>query len=319
MRDGDAYYMTNSSYDATPGIVLWRSTDLVSWAPVGPILKKYIGTVWAMDLVKHDGRYFLYIPAFPEGPAEHHGDALRTASIRAWSEPIDLEIPRIDPGHVVGEDGKRYLFFNGGSRVRLTDDGLALDGALVEGGYELWHYPEDWVVEMYAPKGPKFFWKDGYLYLIAAVGGTAGPRDQPYGRRLALAVGIWSLGAVSAQPHCPHEIGCRALVVSRPCHVARRHNASVVDGLPRLRKRLSNARPSGPVGAGFLGQGWLATCHGLRICRAHCPSPRSTSPAAEQILSDDFAKDRFGTAVAIPQTEGRRACTCPAIKRTTCY
>jgi beta-xylosidase len=43
---------------------------------------------------------------------------------------------------------------------------------LVEGAYELWRYPDDWVVEMYAPEGPKFFWKDGYLYLVAAVGGT---------------------------------------------------------------------------------------------------------------------------------------------------
>ena len=118
LRDGDEYYMTNTSHDATPGIVLWRSTDLVNWAPIGPILKKPIGSVWAMDLIKHDGRYFLYIPATPQGRQTimvMHSDRIDSG----WSEPIDLAIPRIDPGHVVGEDGKRYLFFNGGSRVRL--------------------------------------------------------------------------------------------------------------------------------------------------------------------------------------------------------
>ena len=42
--------------------MIWQSRDLVNWAPVGPALHKNIGTVWAMDLVKHEGRYFIYIP-----------------------------------------------------------------------------------------------------------------------------------------------------------------------------------------------------------------------------------------------------------------
>src|SRR5688572_7660803 len=173
LRDGDEYFMTNTSHDASPGIVLWRSPDLVNWAPIGPILFKPIGSVWAMDLIKHGGRYFLYIPALPNGGQSimvMHADRIEGP----WSEPIDLHIPRIDPGHVVGEDGKRYLFVNGGGRVRLTDDGLATDGDLVEGAYELWKYPENWVVEMYAPEGPKFTRHNGYFYLTAAVGGTAG-------------------------------------------------------------------------------------------------------------------------------------------------
>jgi beta-xylosidase len=30
-----------------------------------------------------------------------------------WSDPIDLNLPaHIDPGHIVGEDGKRYLFLS---------------------------------------------------------------------------------------------------------------------------------------------------------------------------------------------------------------
>jgi xylan 1,4-beta-xylosidase len=174
LRDGDTYYMTNTSHDANPGIVIWRSADLVNWSPVGPVLFKPIGTVWAMDLIKHAGRYFIYIPAFPNG-----GQSIMVMHAQRiegpWSEPIDLEIPRIDPGHVVGEDGKRYLFVNGGGRVLLTDDGLATAGPVVEGAYELWRYPENWVVEMFAPEGPKFIRRNGYFYLVAAVGGTAGP------------------------------------------------------------------------------------------------------------------------------------------------
>jgi len=126
LRDGDEYFMTNTSHDANPGIVILRSPDLVNWSPVGPVLFKPIGTVWAMDLIKHNGRYFIYIPAFPSGAQSimvMHADRIEGP----WSEPIDLHIPRIDPGHVVGEDGKRYLFVNSGGRVRLTDDVLATD------------------------------------------------------------------------------------------------------------------------------------------------------------------------------------------------
>jgi len=48
-----------------------------------------------------------------------------------WSDPIDLKVVGcIDPGHAVGEDGRRYLFFNGVRRIALTDDGLATTGAL---------------------------------------------------------------------------------------------------------------------------------------------------------------------------------------------
>lgn len=173
LRDGDEYFMTNSSYDANPGIVLWRSHDLVNWTPIGPILFAPIGSVWAMDLIKHEGRYFLYIPATPGGKQTIM--VMHAAKIDGpWSEPIDLKIPGIDPGHVVGEDGKRYLFVNGGRRVLLSDDGLATAGPL-ESAYSLWRYPDDWVVEMFAPEGPKFFRRGGYLYLTAAVGGTAGP------------------------------------------------------------------------------------------------------------------------------------------------
>src|SRR5918995_657692 len=62
LKDGDDYYMTFSSFDAYPGLVLWRSRDLVNWSPIGPALFKNVGSVWAPDLVKHKGRYYIYFP-----------------------------------------------------------------------------------------------------------------------------------------------------------------------------------------------------------------------------------------------------------------
>ena len=177
LKDGDDYYMTFSSFVSYPGVIIWHSRDLVNWSPVGPALKKPLGSIWAMDLVKHNGRYFIYIPAVPFGDGAQQGVFVIWADdIRGpWSDPIDLKLPGcIDPGHAVGEDGKRYLFVNGIRTVRLTDDGLATDGKL-EPAYQPWQYPKDWVVEMFAPEGPKILRRGGYFYLISAVGGTSGP------------------------------------------------------------------------------------------------------------------------------------------------
>ena len=135
LRDEDDYYMTFSSFLAYPGIVIWHSRDLVNWRPICATLKKMIGSVWALDLVKHEGRFYIYIPAVTDEYTSIyviHSDDIRGP----WSEPIDLNLPGcIDPGHAVGEDGKRYLFVNGIRRIELSTDGLSTIGKL-ENVYE---------------------------------------------------------------------------------------------------------------------------------------------------------------------------------------
>lgn len=181
LRDGDDYYMTHSSFGSVPGLLIWHSQDLVNWCPLGPALARPLGTVFAVDLVKHAGRYFIYIPFIreewsPALPSFANIYVIHAPSMEGpWSDPVDLHIPDlIDPGHVVGEDGERYLFFNQGKRVRLSIDGLATAGPL-ETAYEAWRYPDEWITEAYAPEGPKLFRRGGYFYLVNAVGGTSGP------------------------------------------------------------------------------------------------------------------------------------------------
>lgn len=173
LKDGADYYMTFSTFDSYPGLVIWHSRDLVNWQPVTAALTKNIGSVWAPDLSKHNGRYFLYIPVKASPNSIHVAWADRIEG--PWSDPIDLKMPaHIDPGHAVGEDGSRWLFLSGGDRIRLADDGLSTVGA-VEHVYDPWHYPEDWVVEGFSPEGPKVTRHGEWFYLITAVGGTAGP------------------------------------------------------------------------------------------------------------------------------------------------
>lgn len=174
LKDGADYYMTFSSFDSYPGLTIWHSRDLVNWQPVTAALRQPIGSVWALDLVKHDGRYFCYIPA--RTPQRRSIYVIHAARMEGpWSEPIDLNLPdHIDPGHVVGEDGKRWLFLSGGDRVALAADGLSTTGR-VEHVYDPWRYPDDWVVEGFAPEGPKIVRRGAWFYMTLAVGGTAGP------------------------------------------------------------------------------------------------------------------------------------------------
>jgi xylan 1,4-beta-xylosidase len=205
IKDGDDYYMTHSSFDAAPGLVIWHSRDLVNWAPVGTALSKPLGTVFAVDLVKHAGRYFIYIP-FMRAPWSQglkafaniyviHADSMRGP----WSEPIALGIEGlIDPGHIVGEDGYRYLFLSGVQRVRLTADGLATIGA-TEQVYEGWRYPDEWITEAYSLEGPKLLRRGDWFYLISAVGGTGGP---PTGH---MVIAARSRSINGPWENCPHN------------------------------------------------------------------------------------------------------------------
>jgi len=173
LKDGKDYYMTFSTFDSYPGLILWHSRDLVNWQPIGPALTRNIGSVWAPELCKHKGRFYLYIPvkASPNTTFVIWADKIEGP----WSEPIDLHLPsHIDPGHAVDEKGKRWLFLSGGDRVPLSDDGLARTGE-PEHVYDPWRYPDDWDVEGFSPEGPKVLRHNGYYYLVTAVGGTAGP------------------------------------------------------------------------------------------------------------------------------------------------
>ncbi len=168
------WYVTFSSFDAYPGLLIWQSDDLVNWQPVAPALRTPIGSVWAPDLTHHDGRFWLYIPA--RTPTKRSIWVTSAERIEGpWTEPVDLELPRhIDPAHVVREDGRRFLFLSGGDRVPLAADGLSTAGP-VEHVYTPWRYPEDWVVESFAPEGPKLVKRNGWWFMVTAVGGTAGP------------------------------------------------------------------------------------------------------------------------------------------------
>ena len=172
IREGKDFYMTNSSFNYAPGLLVWHSTDLVNWTPIARALHALDGSVYAPDLVKYKGRYYIYYPAAGANYVVY-ADNIRGP----WSQPVKLDLTGIDPGHVVGEDGKRYLYVDKGAIAPLSGDGLKVTGPK-KTVYEGWQFPKEWKTEgngdMFL-EGPKLLHKDGYYYMVSAEGGTAGP------------------------------------------------------------------------------------------------------------------------------------------------
>ena len=49
LKDGEDYYLTFSSFESYPGLLIWHSRDLVNWTPLTTALKQHIGIVWALE------------------------------------------------------------------------------------------------------------------------------------------------------------------------------------------------------------------------------------------------------------------------------
>jgi len=173
LRVGDDYYITHSSMEYSPGLLIWHSKDLVNWEPLCYALTEYLGSVYAPDLIKYKDLYYIYFPAVTKtGISNWVVTAKNPAG--PWSKPIDLKVGQIDPGHVVGSDDKRYLHLSDGYIVQLSDDGLSVIGEKRK-VYDGWQYPSGWLVEGFCLESPKLIFHNGYYYLTVAEGGTAGP------------------------------------------------------------------------------------------------------------------------------------------------
>jgi len=165
LRDGKDFYITHSSFSYSPGFLIWHSQDLVNWQPIS----RANGAGMAPDLVKYGDTYYLY---YPWGKTNYVTCAKDMRG--PWSKPIDLHVEGIDPGHIVDQEGNRFLYLSEGTVVQLSKDGLSVIGNPKK-AYDGWQYPSTWNVECFCLESPKLFYKDGYYYLTSAEGGTAGP------------------------------------------------------------------------------------------------------------------------------------------------
>ncbi|MGI5958586.1 MAG: family 43 glycosylhydrolase [Massiliimalia sp.] len=168
-RKGEDYYLSVSTGPYYPGLTIFHSRDLVNWNPICHPLQKFQYEAYAPDFFYYQGKYYIY---FCAGGTNW---VIWSKNVdNGWSEPIDLKVGYIDPGHCVDRQGNRYLFLSDGHLVPLTQDGLAVAGE-VKQVIQAAPIPDEWDIEGFFPEAPNVFEKDGYYYLTYANGGTAGP------------------------------------------------------------------------------------------------------------------------------------------------
>ena len=173
LRVGDYFYLTCSTLNYSPGLIIRRSADLVKWETVCSVFDDCLGDVWAPELAQHNGKFYIYFPTNKNGRIQ----VFATCSDRidgGWCTPAPVGADYlIDPGFI--SDGKNsWLYFNDGYCARLTEDCMRL----AENPHKVWRpwqFPTDWKTEGICAESPKLFRKNGFYYLIAAEGGTAGP------------------------------------------------------------------------------------------------------------------------------------------------
>ena len=168
IRVGDDFYLTHSSFDYSPGLLIWHSRDLVNWEPVAAALHKYYGSVYAPYLCEYEGKFYIYFPA-------NNRLHVTTAPhpVGPWTEPVDLGISAIDPAHIA-EGGRRFLYMAGGQMTELTADGLGVKVA-PKVTFAPWPVPSSIRMECTCLEAPKVLKHGDYYYLNVAEGGTGGP------------------------------------------------------------------------------------------------------------------------------------------------
>lgn len=183
IRVGDDFYLTASSFNASPGLPILHSKDLVNWKLVNYVFAKqppldvfdkpqHGGGVWAPSIRYHRGEFYIYYPD-PD-----RGIYMTKAKDPAgeWSEPLLIKEGKgwIDPCPLWDDDGNAYLVSAfAGSRAgvksilivsRMNAEGTKLldDGVMVFDGHA--SHP--------TVEGPKFYKRNGYYYIFAPAGGV---------------------------------------------------------------------------------------------------------------------------------------------------
>ena len=121
VRNGDDYYMVNSSFSWYPGVPIFHSKDLVNWTQIGHVLNRpeqlpldgahVSGGIFAPTIRYHNGRYYMITTNVTEG-----GNFYVTAEKPEgpWSNRVMLPaINGIDPSFFFDADGKAYIVHNG--------------------------------------------------------------------------------------------------------------------------------------------------------------------------------------------------------------
>ncbi len=213
VRVGADYYLVNSSFAFYPGLPVFHSRDMVHWKQIGnavdrPDLFDFAGLGIARGLFAPTLRYHGGVFYIVNACVDCGGSFMITATNPAgpWSAPRFL--PAID-----GIDTD--LFFDDDGRVWIANNGPPVGPPRYEGHRAIWLQELDLrTMTMTGPRtvlvdggvqpkdqpiwaeGPHIIKRDGWYYLIAAEGGTAGNHSQTVYRSRAV-TGTYAPGPVN--------------------------------------------------------------------------------------------------------------------------
>ncbi len=187
-EENGIYYL----FSTGPGVTIYTSTDKVNWRQTGRVFKSepswarkiapdFNGHLWAPDIVKHEGKFYLYysVSAFgqntsaigvsvnktlnPKSPDYHWIDQ----GIVVRSVPFRDHFNAIDSAVIHDQDGTPWMsfgsFWGGLKLVKLNSNLTEL--AEPQAWYDLATRPG---VEYNPIEAPYIFYKDGYYYLFAS-------------------------------------------------------------------------------------------------------------------------------------------------------
>lgn len=203
-RVGDDYYLACSSFEYSPGVPLWHSTDLLTWDLVGNVLERAdqftaatAGAsqgVYAPTLRHHDGRFWLVTTDVSGGGGQL---LVSTEDPRGpWSSATRIPgLVGIDPDLAWSADGTCYVTYCSTTadapgitqaRVDLTS------GEVLDGPRRIWQGSG-----LAHPEAPHLYEHDGWWYLVIAEGGTE------RGHTVAVARSTSPEGPFEPAPHNP--------------------------------------------------------------------------------------------------------------------
>jgi len=197
-RDGENFYMVNSTFEYYPGLPVHHSTDLVNWeligyglhrpsqvsGPVNLLDVQSDGGIHAPTIRCHDGKFYIITTNVYLPPGENQQTRFVNFIITAdnpagpWSEPFVIDgAPGIDPDLFFDKDGSAWYVgthspekpnFDGEGEIWLQQLDLEHMRLVGERNF-LWRGACGGVWA----EGPHMYRRDGRYYLLVAEGGTS--------------------------------------------------------------------------------------------------------------------------------------------------
>ena len=202
-REGEDYYLVNSSFEFFPGVPLWHSRDLVNWKQMGYILTResqlplercrVSGGIYAPTLRRHNGIWYMITTnTHAGGNFLVHAEDIRGP----WSDPVWIDHDGIDPSLFWDDDGRVY--YTGTWIDGSNPQGIGQFEIDVNTGKKLSETKTIWYgTGGRCPEGPHMYKINGWYYLLIAEGGTE------YGHMVTIARSRSVWGPFESCPHNP--------------------------------------------------------------------------------------------------------------------